>query len=477
MSPFIKDGDVLTICPKRPNVFGKGDVVAYHHQMLNKIVIHRIVGKKNGTYMLKGDNTVGNTDLVYEKDILGYVSKVERNGKKAHFGLGPERFLISLLTRLDLLVPLMLPLRKIFRPMRKKVFILSEPFVSVMPLPRLPLWEKRKRNKGLISFTLEFTARCNNNCRHCYINVPADDRHAKKEELSLDEIERIADEAVSMGAMWCLVTGGEPLLRPDFEELYLMLKKKGLLVSVFTNATLVTKDHIRLFRHYPPRDIEVSVYGISERTYERVSRSPGNYDKFMKGLNLLQQSGLRIDLKTMALRSNYGELSEISMFCRQRTKDTFRFDPFLHLRYDGDPIRNEDIKSERLSPTEIVALERSDPKRFAALKKGCDKLIKPISSPENNNHLFRCGIGYNSFTIGYNGLFRLCASLWHPEYVYDLRAGNVSEALTLITPKIRADANQQSGFFEKLCDLFFGQSLYVVSGSCLPRSWENGCIY
>jgi radical SAM protein with 4Fe4S-binding SPASM domain len=331
----------------------------------------------------------------------------------------------------------------------------SDTFVSVTQLPRLPLWERRKRNGGLISFTLEFTARCNNNCRHCFINVPAEDRQAKKAELSLDEIERIVDEAVSMGAMWCLVTGGEPLLRPDFEELYLMLKKKGLLVSLFTNATLVTKDHIRLFRHYPPRAIEVTVYGINEKTYERVSRSRGNYDKFAKGLGLLQQAGIGVQLKTMALRSNYDEISEISMFCRQQTKGTFRFDPFLHLRYDGDSIRNEEIKSERLFPDEIVALERSDPERFAALKMGCDKLIKPISSIEHHNHLFRCGIGYNSFTIGSNGLFRLCESLWHPEFLYDLRAGTVSEAFDLITSKVRAIRSNSPEFIKNcaICSL------------------------
>jgi radical SAM protein with 4Fe4S-binding SPASM domain len=211
---------------------------------------------------------------------------------------------------------------------------------------------------------------------------------------------------------------------------------------------LVAKDHIRLFRHYPPRDIEVSVYGIRKSTYESVTRSPGNYEKFLKGLSLLQQSGLRIRLKTMALRSNYTELAEISKFCRQRTKDTFRFDPFLHLRYDGDPIRNEEIKSERLSPAEIVSLEQSDPKRFEALIKGCDKLIKPIVSLENSTHVFRCGIGFNSFTIGSNGSFRLCASLWHPECLYDLRTGNVSEALYLIIPKIRAMQTIKPEFLE-----------------------------
>jgi len=123
MSPFIKNGDVLSIYPKLNNTCENGDVVAYRQGMQNKIVIHRIIGVKNGCYMLKGDNTAGNADLVCEKDLLGYVSKVERNGKKAHLGLGPERFLISLLNRLDLLVPLMLTIRRIIRPTQKKLLL------------------------------------------------------------------------------------------------------------------------------------------------------------------------------------------------------------------------------------------------------------------------------------------------------------------------------------------------------------------
>jgi len=55
-----------------------------------------------------------------------------------------------------------------------------------------------------------------NDCRHCYIGLPAGDQEARRKELSLAEIDRIAGEAVSLGALWCLVTGGEPLLREDF---------------------------------------------------------------------------------------------------------------------------------------------------------------------------------------------------------------------------------------------------------------------
>jgi radical SAM protein with 4Fe4S-binding SPASM domain len=314
---------------------------------------------------------------------------------------------------------------------------LSEPLISSIPIQEFWLWEKMKGRRALISFDLEITARCNNNCRHCYINLPAGDGESKKEELSVEGILEIAGEAVSLGAMWCLITGGEPLLRDDFSDIYLDLKRKGLLVSVFTNATLVAEEHVGLFKKYPPRDIEVSVYGVTEETYERVTRRPGSFHAFMRGLNLLLESGVKVRPKAMALRSNVHELPQIARFCREKTKDYFRFDPFLHLRFDRNQTRNEEIRSERLSPEEIVVLERSDPERFQSLEKGCDQLIVPEFSHITCSHLFHCGAGNSSFTVGYDGLFRLCSSLHHPDCVYDLREGSLSDAWHNFVPKVR----------------------------------------
>jgi MoaA/NifB/PqqE/SkfB family radical SAM enzyme len=142
-----------------------------------------------------------------------------------------------------------------------------------------------------LDFTLEITARCNNACRHCYINLPAGDREARRKELSLDEINDIAGQAAELGALWCLVTGGEPLLRKDFAEIYLALKRKGLLISVFTNACLVTKNTWRLFKKYPPRDLEVTLYGITAETYERVTGKPGSYAALRRGLDCCWKAG------------------------------------------------------------------------------------------------------------------------------------------------------------------------------------------
>ena len=198
-------------------------------------------------------------------------------------------------------------------------------------------------------------------------------------------------------------------------------------MSVFTNACLVTPAHVELFRRYPPRDLEVTVYGATLETYEAVTRRPGSFAAFRRGLELLFAAGLPVRLKAMALRSNLDELDEISGFCRERTKDYYRFDPFLHLRLDGDEARNAEIRAERLSPEEVVAVEDADAERIAALHRGCSD--GTLAWPETAevchfglDRLFHCGAGEGSFTVAYNGTFRLCSALCHPETVFALRA-------------------------------------------------------
>jgi radical SAM protein with 4Fe4S-binding SPASM domain len=169
----------------------------------------------------------------------------------------------------------------------------------------------------------------------------------------------------------------------------------------------------------------------------------------MQGLNLLLENGIKVRFKAMALRSNVGELPKIAEFCRQRTKDYFRFDPFLHLRYDGNKEKNDEIKSERLSPEEIVNIEKFDSERFQILKKNCDKLIMPESRHFGCNHLFHCGAGNHSFNISYDGFFRLCSSLWHPDCIYDLRKGTLSEAWGKFVLKVRNMRSNNVEFSEK----------------------------
>jgi len=325
-------------------------------------------------------------------------------------------------------------------------------FVVRRPLPEFGLWEKMAAGRAVFSFDLEATARCNLDCRHCYINLPAGDRAARKRELTVAEIGRIGGEAAALGAVWCLITGGEPLLRKDFFDLYRALHRKGLILSLFTNATLVGDEHVRFFKKYPPQDIEVTVYGVTKETYERVTRRPGSFAAFTRGLDRLLGSGVTLRLKAMALRSNKHEIAAIGDFCRARTKDYYRFDPQLHLRFDRDEVRNTYILAERLSPKEVARLERSDPERFGALKAACGELL-PSEAPSSVTapdcrHIFRCGAGQRSFVIGPEGHLRPCLSLRHPDFLYDLRKGSLADAWTRFLPKALARETNRREYME-----------------------------
>jgi radical SAM protein with 4Fe4S-binding SPASM domain len=298
---------------------------------------------------------------------------------------------------------------------------------------------------------MEITARCNNNCRHCYINLPEHDKEAQRKELSLEQIKKIIDDASELGAVWCLLTGGEPLLREDFFEIYLYLKKKGLFVSVFTNATLVNEEHIKLFKKFPPRDIEVSVYGVTEKTYESLTRKTGSYAAFMRGLDLLLKNNIKVRLKAMAIKSTFDELPQISQFCRERTKDYFRFDPLLHLRFDGDSRKNEEIKNERLPPDEIVRVEQADAQRMGALVDNCDKFIMPEFAHSQCRHIFRCGAGMSGVAVSYDGLLRICSSHWHKDCLYDLKNGNLSYGWNNFIPRVRDITSHNKDYLEKCC--------------------------
>lgn len=120
MSPFIRDGDVLTVSSPEKSAIRYGDVVFFIHPENRKAAAHRIVGVKKGLYLAKGDNTWSIDGFVSQTDILGRITGIERSNKRVYFGLGPEKFLIALLSRTKILIPLLLPARFIARLCLKK---------------------------------------------------------------------------------------------------------------------------------------------------------------------------------------------------------------------------------------------------------------------------------------------------------------------------------------------------------------------
>lgn len=250
--------------------------------------------------------------------------------------------------------------------------------------------------------TLETTYRCNLNCVHCYVNLAADAAE-KRQELSLERLKTLVDQIAAEGCLDLLLTGGEVLLRPDFPELYLHAVRAGLRVTVFTNGTILSGRVLDLFETYHPACVEITLYGMSRETYERVTRVPGSYDLCLSGIRRLHERGIPLKLKTMVLSWNAHEVEAMRRFA-ESLGVSFRFDSLLNPRVDCGASR----KGELQVPAELaVALEREDPKRRTMLEEAFEELrgAPPVAAADE---LFMCGAGRSSFMVDPYGQLHLC---------------------------------------------------------------------
>ena len=160
-----------------------------------------------------------------------------------------------------------------------------ESYTKQVPWHKASLWQDKKPLLGRLD--MELTERCNNNCIHCCINLPAGDRTAQERELASEEIKAILSQAAALGCMEVRFTGGEPLLRPDFEELYLTARRLGMQVILFTNARRITPELAQLLARIPPgRVVEVTVYGMHAESYDAAAASRGAFAEFWRGVEL-----------------------------------------------------------------------------------------------------------------------------------------------------------------------------------------------
>ncbi len=266
---------------------------------------------------------------------------------------------------------------------------------------------------------IELTERCNNNCIHCCINLPEDDRKAQASEMTTSQVKSILTEAAALGCLQVRFTGGEPLLRPDFEELYLFARRLGLKVLIFTNACLITPALADLLAGIPPLVfMEITVYGMRKESYEAVSRVPGSFAQSQRGVNLLLQRKLPFVVKSALLPPNKAEMDEFEAWAAtipwmdERPSYSMFFD--LRNRRD-DEKKNALTASLRLSSEEGVAVLTRNTAKY---RKDMEEFASKFMGPPGDV-LFRCGAG-NSLCIDAYGFAQPCMGVRAPELTIDL---------------------------------------------------------
>jgi MoaA/NifB/PqqE/SkfB family radical SAM enzyme len=260
-----------------------------------------------------------------------------------------------------------------------------------------------------VPFTVSFdvTHRCNLRCVHCYAGHSVDRSSAEAAELGTDDAVRLLGQIAEAGCLELTLSGGEPLLRPDFAVIYAAARQVGMLVTVFSNATLVGEGHLAVFAEYPPAKVDVSIYGATAETYQHITGVTGSYERARRGVDRLLERGVRVGLKTMILRENADEIGAMEALA-EGLGVSFRLDPLVTPRLDGDiaPL------AHRVEPERAVALELGVAERCEDLRTYADGL-KGTTLPRRHYH---CGAGLTSCNVDPAGVVRPCMLSKQPAF-------------------------------------------------------------
>lgn len=229
----------------------------------------------------------------------------------------------------------------------------------------------------------ELTFRCGLHCKHCYTDCYNKSDYSK-DELSTKEIKLILDKVYNAGVIWLCFTGGDPLTRKDFLDIYSYAKDKGFIITIFTNGYSMTKRVANYLKERPPFVVEITLNAVTRKTYEDIAQVKDSFEKVMDGIKMMTQRKLPLKIKTQVTKDNLKELPKIKEVVENLGLD-FRPSVFLHARLD----KNLSPCSLRIKPEEIVELDKR------LLDTG-DKLLECAPNAKYqkpNTNLFSCAIG------------------------------------------------------------------------------------
>jgi radical SAM protein with 4Fe4S-binding SPASM domain len=321
------------------------------------------------------------------------------------------------------------------------------------------------------SLDIELTERCDNDCIHCCINLPANDRKAQAREMTTARVKSILTEAAGLGCLRVRFTGGEPLLRPDFEELYLFARRLGLKVILFTNARLMTPARADLLARIPPLvTAEVTVYGMRPESYDAVSRVPGSYIQFKRGVDLLLDRRIPFIVKAALLPPNRFEMDEFEAWARTipwMTKPP-SYSMFFDSRNRRDSSeKNALIASLRLSPDDGLFVLTRDAAKY---RKDMEEFAGKFMGPPGEQ-LFRCGAGHGMCVDAY-GRAQMCMGMRAPEMTVDLSGSTLATALDVFA-RFREMRATNPEYLHR-CAVCF---LKGLCEQCPAKSWtEHGTL-
>lgn len=286
------------------------------------------------------------------------------------------------------------------------------------------LYSKASLKKIPLSGTFELSPVCNFACKMCYVRKTNKEvQESPRKILTLEDWRRIAREAFDAGTLDLLLTGGEPLLWPDFWPLYEELADMGFRISINTNGSLIDEDAITRFRKRPPQKISITLYGASDETYQRLCGAKGVFTKVDRAIRGLLDAGISVKINCSLTPENAEDLDWIVDYAKARDTvlavTTYMFPP---VRRDPAAIgRNERFTPEESAKYLLRYIRRynGDEKYRVHLRNILDGYVDPpgleTDCVDTMDGKVRCRAGKASFWITWDGWMTPCGMMSVPK--------------------------------------------------------------
>lgn len=277
------------------------------------------------------------------------------------------------------------------------------------------LQQRADENFVPLGGTIELLPLCNMDCKMCYVRKTKAEMDREGRMLSCDQWLDIARQAIDEGLLFLLLTGGEPLIYPEFKRLYSTLAQKGVVLTVNTNGTLIDEEWADFFAANGCRRLNITLYGKDDRTYGELCNNPRGFTQVMNACRLLKQRNVPFRLTCSVTPTNADQLPELFAIARQ-------FDVPLYAAAYMFPGSRRGVCAEeqyRMTPEEcarttfwIHHLEFPEDDMVQVAKQALAKLMDPPRHYRGKG--FNCHAGRSGFWINWKGELSPCGMFSEP---------------------------------------------------------------
>lgn len=265
----------------------------------------------------------------------------------------------------------------------------------------------------LTSFQIELTSRCNERCLHCYIP-----HELKDGNIDPELYYSVLDQLEELGTWHITLSGGEPMLHPQFKEFLQAAKDKDFYVTVLSNLTLLDDEIISIMAEGNKCSVQVSLYSMDAQTHDEITQLPGSFEKTLSAIKLLIENDIPIQVSCPTMKENMHDFGDVLRWAHDH-KIRAVTDYSIMAEYNHDTSN----LAHRLTPEEcgIVIRDVIDwDKNYQEQLLSTDFEKKAREYSENTDAIL-CGVGISTCCMVSDGSVYPCAG-WQ-----DCICGNLNE--------------------------------------------------